>query len=92
MDHIVLVKVVDGAENLFDGLRCVLFCEFSLLADAIEELAARRQLSDDVVLVLTSWSNERPILMGPGARPTHSRLEPVHEFNNVGMMEALKHF
>ena len=52
MDDVVLVEVVDGTQHLFDGLRGILFCEFSLLADPVEELASGRKLSDDGIFVL----------------------------------------
>ena len=52
MNDVVLVEVVDGAQDLLDGLRSILFGEFSLFADSVEELASGRELSDDVVLVL----------------------------------------
>lgn len=52
MDDIVLVQVVDGAENLLDRLGSILFSEFPLFADTIEKLAAGGELGDDVELVL----------------------------------------
>lgn len=61
MDDVVLVEVVDGTQDLLDGLRSILFRKFSLLADPVEELASRRKLSDDVVLVLA----EEAILVSP---------------------------
>jgi hypothetical protein len=42
MDDIVQVKVIDGVKDLLDSLRRILFREFSLLANAIEELASGR--------------------------------------------------
>ena len=52
MDDIVLVQVVDRAQDLFDGLGRVLLGELALLANAVEQLSAGRELGDDVVLVL----------------------------------------
>lgn len=52
MDHVFAMQVVDGSEDLLDGLRGILFCEFALLADTIEKLAASCQFRHDVVLVL----------------------------------------
>lgn len=52
MDNVVLVQVVNSIENLSDCLRGILFCEFTLLAYAIEKLSAGCELSDDIVLVL----------------------------------------
>jgi hypothetical protein len=54
--NIVLVEVVDCLENLSDRLCCVLFGEFALFADAVEELSAGRQLCDDVIFVLGAVS------------------------------------
>lgn len=52
MDDIVLVKVIDGVENLANCLSGVLFRELSLLADPVKQLSTGGQLSDNVVLVL----------------------------------------
>jgi hypothetical protein len=52
MDNIVLVQVIDRFQNLFNGLRTVLFGELALLADSVEQLSTGRELCDDVVLVL----------------------------------------
>lgn len=52
MDNVLAVKVVDSSKDLLDGLRSILFCEFALLADAIEELAASCQFRHNVILVL----------------------------------------
>ena len=52
MDNVALVEVVHRFKDLFDGLRCIFLCEFSLVADAIEELSTRSQLRNNVVLVL----------------------------------------
>lgn len=46
------MEIVDGIEDLLDGLGGVLFGKLALLADAVEELAAGRQLRDDVVFIL----------------------------------------
>lgn len=37
---VVLVQVVDGFENLLDGLRSILLRELALLANTIEQLSA----------------------------------------------------
>ncbi len=52
MDDIVLVQVVDGVEDLLERLGGILLGELAALADAVEQLAAGRQLGDDVELVL----------------------------------------
>ena len=52
MNDVVLVQVVDSLKDLPNGLGCILFREFALLANAIKQLAARGELSDDVVFVL----------------------------------------
>jgi hypothetical protein len=52
VDDVVLVEVVDGLEDLADGLRGILLSELALLADPVEQLATGGQLGDDVVLVL----------------------------------------
>ena len=94
VDDIILVEVVDGVEDLPDGLRGVLFGELALLADAIEELPARRQLGDDVVLVLQNRSTPpylpRPSAPGPRWAVAYPRLEPVDEAHNVRVLQALE--
>jgi hypothetical protein len=52
MDDVVLVQIVDSAQNLLDGLRRILLGKLALLADSVEQLSSRRKLGDDVVLVL----------------------------------------
>ena len=52
MDHLVLVKVIDRAQDLPDALRCILLSELALFADPVEKLAARSELGDDIELVL----------------------------------------
>jgi hypothetical protein len=52
VNDVVLVKIVDSFHDLPDGLRRILLGEFALLGDAVEELSSRRQLGDNVVLVL----------------------------------------
>jgi hypothetical protein len=61
MNHVTLVQVVDGVEHLADRLRRILFGELALLADAIEQLAARGQLRDDVPFILASCISVRCI-------------------------------
>lgn len=94
MDDIVLMEVVDGVKHLPDSLRGVLFGELALLADAVEELPARRQLGDDVVLVLQNWSAPshlpRPSSPGPRWAAAYPRLEPVDEAHNVRVLQALQ--
>ena len=53
MNDIVVVEVVDGVEHLPNRLGSVLFCEFALVANPVEQLAAGRQLSHNVVFVLS---------------------------------------
>ena len=52
MNDIVPVQVVDGLEDLLDGLGGILLGELSLLADTVEQLTACGKLCDDVELVL----------------------------------------
>lgn len=54
--HIVVVQIVDGVEDLANGLGGILLRELPLLADTIKQLSARSQLRDDVVLVLSPVS------------------------------------
>lgn len=56
MDDVVLVEVVDGVENLLDGLGGILLGELALVADSIEQFAAGSKLGDNVELVLRETS------------------------------------
>src|SRR3569833_1046757 len=103
MDDVLGVEIVDGAEHLLDGLRGILLCELALLADPVEQLAARRQLGDDVVLVLQQSCLVSPAGRGahiyiynrgatrPQRSPTHPRLEPVYKADNMGVVQLLEH-
>jgi hypothetical protein len=46
------MQVVDSVENLPDRLRSVLLSELSLLANTVEQLAARCELRHNIVFVL----------------------------------------
>lgn len=52
MNNIVFMQVVDCVQDLLDGLRSILLCEFALLADAVEQFTASRELCNDIELVL----------------------------------------
>lgn len=56
MYNIVLVKIVDCAEDLLDGLGSVLFSEFALVANTVEQLSSSCQLGDNVEFVLVGVS------------------------------------
>lgn len=52
MHHVVVMEVIDRFKNLSDRLRSVFLCELAVLANSVEKLASRSQLSDDIILVL----------------------------------------
>jgi hypothetical protein len=52
VDDVVVVQVVDSLEDLSDSLGSVLLRELSLLANAVEQLAACGQLGHDVIFIL----------------------------------------
>lgn len=52
VDNVVLVEIVYGIKDLSDCLRSILLRELAFITDAIEELSARREFGNDVVLVL----------------------------------------
>jgi hypothetical protein len=58
MDDVSSMKIVHRFKHLFDRLRCIFLCEFSLLTDAVEKLSAGSQLCDDVILILSRISCE----------------------------------
>lgn len=95
MNNIVLVEKVDGIENLLDSPRGILLGEFSLLADAIEQLAARSELCDDVVLVLrvqVSFMQEEGLSAVDRRQMAYPRFEPVDELDNVWVVKFLQQF
>ena len=52
VNNVVFMKVVDCVQDLLDGLRGILLGEFALLADAVEQFTADRELCNDIELVL----------------------------------------
>lgn len=94
MNYVVLVQVVDSAQNLLDGLRGILFSELSLLANPVKQLSSGGQLGDDVVLVLneqrhdisTRWDHVIDVL----SAYTYSGLEPIDKFDDVRVLQALE--
>ena len=52
VNDVLVVEVVDSVKHLANGLGSVLFSKLSLLANAVEQLAAGCQLGDNVVFVL----------------------------------------
>jgi hypothetical protein len=64
--NVVLVEVVDCLEDLSNRLGRVLFGEFSLFADAVEQLSAGRQLCNNVIFVLravSAWARQLSFAM-----------------------------
>lgn len=74
MNNIVLVQIIHGAKDLLDGLRSILLGELALLRDSIEQLSSRRELSDDVVLVLNTGRVSLDGSAGLSAVGTHNVL------------------
>lgn len=56
VDNIVLVEIVDGVEDLADGLSGILLGEPALLANTVEQLSSGSELGDNVVFVLENVS------------------------------------
>lgn len=52
VNHVVVMKVVDGFEDLLNRLRSIFLCKFAIFTDPVKKLSSRRQLSDYIVLVL----------------------------------------
>lgn len=52
VNDVPAMKVIDSVKHLLDRLGGILLRKLALLADPVEELAARGQLGDNVVLVL----------------------------------------
>lgn len=89
MNDVALMQVVDGIQHLSDCLRGVLLGEFAIFADSVKQLTTGRQLGDNVEFVLgiiSARTVESSILPS-----THLRFEPVHEMDNVGVVESLEH-
>lgn len=52
MDNVALVKVIDSIEHLSNRLRGVFLRELATFADSVEQLAAHREIGDNVEFVL----------------------------------------
>ena len=52
MNHVVVMEIVDGFEDLFDCLGSIFLSELAVFANSIEELAPCCQLGDDIIFVL----------------------------------------
>lgn len=63
MHHVVLVEIVDCVEYLSNRLGGILLRELALFANAVKELSTSRQLSYNVVLVLSNVSVTNLLLM-----------------------------
>lgn len=90
MDNIPLVQIVDGVQDLFDGLRSIFLCEFTVFTDAIEQFTTRCQLGDDIVFILEGISMT-VLCLSNGHVETDPRLEPVDEVDNVRVVQRLQH-
>lgn len=90
MDHIVLVEVVNRAENLLDGAGRIFFCKLSLVANPVKQLSSSSQLRNDVesILLVISEPFHRLNLLD---RLGYSRFEPVNKFDDVRMLEHSQH-
>ena len=59
MNHVVVVKVVDGFENLLDRLGSISLCKFAVFADPVKQLSPSGQLGHYVVFVLYDVKHEQ---------------------------------
>jgi hypothetical protein len=93
MDDVVLMEIIDGIQDLLDGLRSVLLGKLALFTDTIEELSAGRELGHDVKLVLLRRRRSaRLAQLGWVAMCcTYTRLKPVDELNDMRVLQPLKH-
>jgi hypothetical protein len=93
MDDVVLVEIVDGSQDLLDGLRGVLLGELALFANTIEELSASRELGHNVKLVLLRRRRSARLaqLGWVAVCCTYTRLEPVDELDDMRVLQPLKH-
>ena len=57
MNHVIVMKVVDGFEDLLDRLGSILLCKLAVFADPVEKLSPCRQLGDYVILVLYKFKH-----------------------------------
>ena len=52
VNNVSCMEVVDGFQDLPDGLRAVFFGEATFFADPIEEFSTRSQLRNNIVFIL----------------------------------------
>lgn len=57
---VVVVQVIHSFQHLSNGLRGILLCESSLLANAIEEFSSSRQLCYNVIFILRMSTHVSP--------------------------------
>lgn len=91
MDNVTVVQVVNGIKYLANCLRCILLCELSVVANAIKQLSAGCQLSDDIEFVLFRGQPKINSSSKFAEKRTHLGFEPVYERDNVRVLELLQH-
>ena len=57
MNHVIVMKVVDGFEDLLDRLGSIFLCKLAVFADPVEKLSPCRQLGDYIILVLYKFKH-----------------------------------
>lgn len=90
MDNVSLMQVVDGIEDLANGLRGIFLRELAVFANAVEQLTTSGQLSNNIEFVL-SFVESDPIAIIIRHRAYYLRFEPVYKVDNAGVMEGLQH-
>lgn len=94
MHNIDAVEVIDGLQDLAYDLGRILLGEFSILANTVKQFTTRRQLSNDIVFILSVPGKLTPLSHGAMDRCgkqilTNPRFEPIAKLDNMGMVELL---
>ena len=89
MNYIVVMKVVDGFEDLLDRLGRVFLCKLAVFTDPVKKFSSRRQLCDYIVFVLYSVRRQCLYISAIESNFQYLRLEPIVESNDVWMFHSL---
>ena len=89
MNHVVVMKVIDGFEDLLDCLGSVFLCKLAVFTDPVKKLSSSRQLCDYIIFVLYSIRRQYVYFSEIESNFQYLRLEPIVESNDVWMFHSL---
>ena len=84
MNHIAFVEIVDCFKHLTNSLGRVLFGEFPLFADTIEQFAAGRKLSNNIPFILRELAIHSSLTCAQLL--SNLGFKPLIEFNDMRVL------